>query len=110
MRYDAAPRTERAPTAPAKAVEIRVLRVTRLMEQSSGISVLSQYTPNRALWSLFFHARRFPGSADVPSAIVAAGHRSGLQPLLGRRDACSVRLADAACGRILSPLSQGTTG
>ena len=34
MRYDAAPRTERAPTAPAKAVEIKVLRVTRLMEQS----------------------------------------------------------------------------
>ena len=80
MRYDDAPRTERAPTTPAKALEIRVLRVKRLMNLSSGVSVGVSIHQSR-VWHCFFTPNDLPGSADVPSAIVAADHRSGLQPL-----------------------------
>ena len=80
MRYDDAPRTERAPTTPTKALEIRVLRVKRLMNLSSGVSVGVSIHQSR-VWHCFFTPNDLPGSADVPSAIVAADHRSGLQPL-----------------------------
>src|SRR4030095_13407431 len=71
MRYDDAPRTERAPTAPTKALEIRVLRVKRFMNLSSRISVGVSIHQTR-VWHCFFTPNDLPGSADVPSAIVAA--------------------------------------
>src|SRR6476659_3400707 len=73
MRYDDAPRTERAPTAPAKTLEIRVLRVKRLMNLSSGISVGASILRIVCLGGCFFTPNDLPG-ADVPSAIVAADH------------------------------------
>jgi len=41
----------------------------------------------------FGERRSHPGSADVPSAIVAEGHCSGLRPLRGGRDARARRVA-----------------
>ncbi len=42
---------------------------------------------------IFWSGEAHPGSAGVPPAIVAAGHRRGLRPLRGGRDARAPRVA-----------------